>query len=149
MTTTTLSRRNTFRLAGAAGASRALAPFAGEPDAAVAAPVTASTIETAPLEDGIVAALESMRRAAGQAQAKGRDDFYDAWQADVMDQQPTIFVAVQLQGQTMAWLLDPSQNEGVLEAFVWHHFDLPEANGEPRHDGPPKCGGAQDVDATL
>ena len=78
-----------------------------------------------------------MRRAAAEAAAEGRDDFYTAWTADVMDRQPTIFVAVALPGETMAWLLDPSANEGVLEAHVSHLFDLPDANGQPRHDGPP------------
>ena len=99
---------------------------------------TTSTIPTAPLEQAIAAALESMRRTAERAAAKGRDDFYDVWAAEVMDQQPTIFVAVQLPGQTLAWLIDAStENEGVLEAHVSHTYDLPDANGRPRHDDLP------------
>ncbi len=93
-------------------------------------------IKTAPLEAAIAATLESMWRASEAAEANGRDDFYDAWTADVLSQQPMIFVAVQLPGETMAWLIDPTtDNEGVLEAHVSHRFDL-DANGQPRHDDP-------------
>jgi hypothetical protein len=98
----------------------------------------ASTIETAPIEQGIAAALESMRRtAAAEAAAKGRDDFYDAWQADAMDRQPIIFLAAHLPGQTTAWLIDPSDAEGVLEVDISHHFELPDAEGHLRGDCPP------------
>ena len=96
-----------------------------------------STIETAPLEQGIAAALESMRRAAAEAAARGRDDFYDAWQADAMDRQPMIFLAVALPGQTLAWLLDPSPAEGVLEVDINHHFEIPDAEGNLRGGRPP------------
>jgi hypothetical protein len=100
-------------------------------------PASVSAIETAPLEHGIAAALESMRWAAAEAAARGRDDFYDAWQADAMDRQPMIFVAVALPGQTTAWLLDPSPNEGVLEVDISHHFELPDAEGQLRGERPP------------
>jgi hypothetical protein len=109
-----------------------------EPRRVKLADATERAIETASLEDAIGAALESMWRAAEAAEAKGRDDFYDACTADVMTRQPTIFVAVALPGETMAWLIDPSENEGVLEAHVSPCFDLPDASGWPRHDGPPQ-----------
>ena len=96
----------------------------------------ASTITTAPLEQALAAALESMRRAAAEAAAKGRDDFYDAWTTDVLDHQPVIFVAAALRGETMAWLIDPSAAEGVLKAHISHFFDLPAAEGRTRGDIP-------------
>jgi hypothetical protein len=96
-----------------------------------------SAIKTAPLEQGIAAALESMRRAAEEAAAKGRDDFYDVWTAEALDRQPMIFVAAALPGATMAWLIDPSANEGVLEVDITHRFDLTGEYGEPRSDLPP------------
>jgi hypothetical protein len=94
-------------------------------------------VATAPLEQAIATALESMRRAAAKAAAKGRDDFYETWTADVMDRQPIIFVAAALPGGVMAWVIDPSDAEGVLEAHVSYRFDLPDADGAQRHDLPP------------
>lgn len=96
----------------------------------------ASATESAPIETAITAALESMRKAAARAGAKGRDDFYDVWQAEAMDRQPMIFVAAALPGEMMAWLIDPSASEGVLETHISHHFDLPDADGTLRSDIP-------------
>ena len=96
------------------------------------------TIATAPLEEAIGAAIESMWRAAEEADAKGRDDVYDAWQADVMGQRPILFVAAALPGELMAWLLDPSDAEGVLEAHIRYRYDLPDADGKLEHSDIPR-----------
>ena len=81
---------------------------------------TAHEVETASVERALAAALASMRTAAEEAAAKGRDDFSDVWTAEVMDRQPLVFVAAVLPGlpgQTMTWLMEP-EGDGVLSAEV-------------------------------
>ena len=96
----------------------------------------AGAIDTAPIERAIAAALESMRRAAAEAAAKGPDDFYDRWMASALDRPPVIFVAAALPGEMMAWLIDPSAPKGVLEAHISYRFDLPDADGNRRSNYP-------------
>jgi hypothetical protein len=101
--------------------------------------MTNATMTPTTIETTIAAALDQMRRAAAEAATRGSGDFYDAWTAEALDRPPTILVAVQLPGQTLAWIVDAGDAEGAIEAHVSHRHDLPATTFEglrPVEDAP-------------
>jgi hypothetical protein len=72
------------------------------------------------LEHAISQSLATMRQLAAES---GTDDYWENWTTEVMDRRPLVFVAAVLDGQTLAWLMEPqggAEHDGVLHTAAYH-----------------------------
>ena len=72
------------------------------------------------LEQAISQSLANMRQLAADS---GTDDYWENWTTEVMDRRPLVFVAAVMDGQTLAWLMEPqagAEHDGVLHAAAYH-----------------------------
>jgi hypothetical protein len=71
--------------------------------------------EPVSLEQALCRSLAEMRMATAEAD---RSDYLGSWTAELLDKHPLIYVAVLRERQTLAWVLEPEGDEGVLSAGV-------------------------------
>ncbi len=83
---------------------------------------------TVSVEHTLGASLATMRKQAAEA---GTDDYFENWSKEVLDRRPLIVVAALMEGQTMAWVMEPD-GDGVLRSGISH---LTAADGTPRYLG--------------